>query len=688
MACPDHIVSAGAPESLGLICDSEGANIAVFSEHATAIELCLFSQDGTRETTRIALPERAGNIWHGRVEGIRPGDLYGLRAHGAFSPADGHRFNPSKLLLDPYATSLSGPVLWSPALVGHSGNAADPTDSAPYLPKCIAAAPLPWIDPSERPHTPWSETVIYEAHPKGLTQRWPGLDAALQGHIAALGSPEMVAHLKDLGITALELLPIHAFTDERHLVERGLSNYWGYNSVSFFAPETRYSGPGGVSTLRETVRRLHDAGIEIILDVVYNHTGEGDVDGPTLSYRGLDNLSYYHRDPDAPGGYANHTGCGNTFDLSHPFALRLVLDSMRWWVERIGIDGFRFDLAPALMRGPGGFDPGSAFLDALLQDPVLRNAKLIAEPWDIGPDGYRPGLFPAPIAEWNDRFRDSVRSFWRGDSSAPAALADGLLGSSQIFDCGGRQAWSSVNFVACHDGFTLADLTLYAERRNTANGENNRDGHAENLSDDFGHPGPSADHNLTSARERRRRNLLATALLAQGTPMLRAGDEIAQSQDGNNNAYCQDNAISWIDWASGDRDLLVFTCRLLALRRHLPALRQSHFLHGALRAQDGLPDTAWFGLDGKAVDWDNPSLDGYALLLRGDASVAVLLVLNRGEGAHCLSLPDTGGIVWYRVLDTSNPDSGATIPERAPVIAPASLTVLIDNAELAAELVR
>ncbi|MEM0944240.1 MAG: glycogen debranching protein GlgX, partial [Pseudomonadota bacterium] len=596
-------ISTGLPAPLGLSLDGRGANIAVFSRHATAVELCLFDPSGAE--TRLPLPGRTGDIWHGHVPGVLAGQAYGLRAHGPWAPNDGHRFNAAKLLLDPHALALTGPVTWHPALAGDTTQ-----DSAPHLAKCIATEPPPPIDPAERPQTPWSRTVIYEAHVKGLTWLWPGLPEALRGTIEALAWPPILAHLQGLGITAVELLPIHAFATEPRLTALGLTNYWGYNSASFFAPEPAYLGPGGLAGLRGAISTLHRAGIEVILDVVYNHTAEGDGAGPTLSFRGLDNHSYYAPAEAGFGaGFANETGCGNRVDLSEPAAADLVLTSLRYWAERIGVDGFRFDLAPALLRGRG--TRRSGFLERLMADPVLSRLKLIVEPWDIGPDGYRLGRFPPPIAEWNDQSRDTIRGFWRGEPGSGAALGDVLLGSARLFDREARAPAASVNFAACHDGFTLADLAAYASKQNQANGEQNRDGHDHNLSENFGLDGPTDDPEIRAARARRRRNLLALVVLSQGTPMLRAGDEIAQSQGGNNNAYCQDNATSWIDWAEGDAADLAFCQRLTALRAGLGALRQRDFLHGEETAE-GYPNAAWRGLDGGPPPWEIAERAGLA----------------------------------------------------------------------------
>ena len=668
-------LQAGRPDPLGVHWDGEGANVAVFSEHATRIELCLFSADGRRETERLVLPEQSGPVWHAYVPDLAPGALYGLRAHGPYAPNEGHRFNPNKLLLDPYARALHGRLAVGDACLGYDPASPEGdlsfsrTDSAPAMPKCVVTAPAPPVPAGERPETPWSETVIYEAHPKGLTRLWTSLPEELRGTYEGLAAEPVLEYLVSLGVTALELLPVHAFPDDRWLVEKGLVNYWGYNSIAFFALEPRYLGPAGPSGFRETVRRLHAAGLEVILDVVYNHSSEGDQDGPTLSFRGLDNAAYYRLREGQERYYCNNSGCGNTLDVSHPYVLRLVLDSLRWWVEAMGVDGFRFDLATTLGREAHGFDPLGGFLDALRQDPVLNRVKLIVEPWDLGPGGYRLGEFPPVFAEWNDAFRDGVRRFWRGDAHGAQDMAERLLGSAGTFDRDGRRSWSSVNFVACHDGFTLADVTAYGEKRNEANGENNRDGHQQNLSDNCGVEGESGDPEIRGRRDRRRRNLLASVFLAQGTPMLRAGDEVADSQGGNNNAWCQDNEVGWIDWTASDTNLLRFTRRLIALRRGHSCLRQTCFLRGRERAEDGMPDVQWFGLGGGPIDWEDPGLDGFCVLLRESAETpafavngeCMALAFNRSSAEVSTRLPAlANGSMWLRVLDTARPEAPRT----------------------------
>lgn len=665
-------LSAGDHTRLGANYDGQGVNFAVFSENATKIELCLFSADGQRETARVALPDRTGAIWHGYVPGLKPGTLYGYRAHGPYDPDHGHRFNPAKLLADPYARRFHGAWTAAREAIGFDVDAPQPDmgpspiDSAPFVPKCVVAEPDSRWSGAASPRRSWSETVIYEAHVKGLTKLHPDVPEELRGTYDALGCDAIIDHLTGLGVTALELLPVHAFLDDGFLVERGLTNYWGYNSLGFFALEPRYFGPHGIDGFKNSVDRLHAAGIEVILDVVYNHTAEGDHRGPTLSFRGLDNAAYYDLHTRNARSYVNDTGCGNTVAVRHPHVLRMVLDSLRYWVEIMGVDGFRFDLATTLGREPHGFDLCGGFFDAIRQDPVLGRCKLIAEPWDIGPGGYQLGGFPADWAEWNDRFRDTTRKFWRGDAHAAQELAGSFLGTASVFDHSGRKPHSSVNFVAAHDGFTLADITRYREKHNEANGESNADGHGHNLSDNCGVEGDTQDTTILNRRAQRARNLLATVFLSQGTPMLLAGDELGRSQRGNNNSYCQDNETSWIDWRNGDADLLAFTRRLVALRREIPLLRQRHFLHGRIRP-DGLPDVEWSSLDGGALNWRDPSLDGFCLQIRGFAETPhpeqgiVLIVVNGNHRDKSVMLPDIGpGACWKRVLDTAAPNADAT----------------------------
>jgi len=660
-------LTGGMASPLGATVTTDGVNFAVFSDNATAMTLCLFDEDG-RET-RIDLPERDGGVWHGHVAGVRTGQRYGYRAHGPYRPDEGHRFNPNKLLMDPYARALTGHPTWDDAVFGYSRGAVagdltfETTDSAPFVPRSVVTdfAPVP----ASHPRIPWDETIIYEAHPKGLTRLMEGVGAP--GTIAALGSAPVVTHLKSLGVTALELLPVQAFLDDPFLVRKGLVNYWGYQPWNYFAADPRYLDGRGPEAFRAAVDRLHEAGIEVILDVVYNHTGEGDHLGPTLSFRGLDNLSYYRLEKDARFN-VNDTGTGNTLNVDHPMVLRMVMDSMRHWVETMGVDGFRFDLCATLGRtGEGGFDRGAAFFDAVRQDPVLAETKLIAEPWDIGPGGYQLGNFPVPFHEWNDRFRDGVRRFWRGDPGRVPDLADRLTGSAGIFDRAGRPATSSVNFITAHDGMTLTDLTRYSKNHNQANGEDGEDGHSENFSDNFGHEGPSDDPEIRAARTQRKRNMLATLFLSQGTPMLLAGDEIGHSQGGNNNAYNQDNETTWLDWSKVDTETLAFSARLIAFRKEHPILSQRLFLHSRERSLDGAPDLFWRREDGAPMttaDWDDPARKLIAVEMRTASGTppyrsleyAIFMIFNAGGDAEVVLPEPPEGQVWSAHLNTAYPD--------------------------------
>ncbi len=654
-------VGAGCDAPLGTTLTEEGANFAVFSAHATAIEVCLFSEEG-HEIARRRLPEQVGHIWFGHISGIRAGQIYGLRAHGPYAPSEGHRFNPQKLLIDPYARRLSGPLEWSEPLSGGTDTAPDERDSAAFAPKCVLVPP-PQPYTGKRPSTPWPDTVIYEAHAVGLTRQWPSLDAP--GTLAALTAPPVLEHLRAIGVTAIELLPVHAYMTDRFLVERDLGNYWGYQSLGFFAPHPEYIGADRIETFQSMVRNFHEAGIEVLLDVVFNHTVEGDEKGPTVAFRGLDNESYYSLASNR-ARYENHSGTGNTLRTSHPAVQRLILDSLRYWVEIMGVDGFRFDLAATLGREEG-FDPGAGLFDAMRQDPVLSRVKLIAEPWDIGPGGYQLGHFPSPFAEWNDQFRDTLRRFWRGDKAQVPDLAQALVGSASRFDHSGRAATSSVNLITAHDGFTLADLTMYSERHNAANSEDGRDGHGANYSDNLGTEGPSENPDIEAARILRRKNVLATLFLSQGTPMLLAGDEAGNSQHGNNNAYAQGNSIGWVDWQSGV-DLSDFVASLTALRRKYPILSQSRFLHSEIRP-DGQRDLVWRRADGgemHAEDWIDPELHILAVELRAAADAApwdmndesLLLVFNAG-GDQAFSLPPGN---WERIFSTAPAQPSDHIP--------------------------
>jgi glycogen operon protein len=665
-----YSISAGRAAPVGATFDGEGVNFAVFSENARRMTLCLFSEDGKTETARIDLPERDGDVWHGHVAGLRPGQLYGYRAHGPYRPDEGHRFNPNKLLIDPYAKALTGHPVWHDALMGYDVDSEradlsfDTRDSAPYMAKSIVADPsFSWGDDAS-PMTPTAQSVIYEAHVKGLTKRHPSVP--LPGTYLGMSSEPVLEHLTKLGVTAIELLPAHAFIDDRFLVEKNLTNYWGYQSIGFFAPEPRYLHEGQIHEFQTMVARFHAAGIEVLMDVVYNHTGEGSELGPTLCFRGLDNRSYY-RLPANKRHYINDTGTGNTMNLEHPMVLRMVMDSLRYWVEVMHVDGFRFDLCSTLGRTDTGFDRGAAFFDAIRQDPVLAGVKLIAEPWDIGPGGYQLGAFPPPFLEWNDKFRDGVRRFWRGDPGRVPDLAGRLTGSATQFDHSGRPATASVNFVSAHDGFTLADVVSYNRKHNDANGEGNADGHSENISDNMGVEGPTTDPAILSTRARRRRNMMATLLLAQGTPMILAGDEIGHSQAGNNNAYCQDNDISWIDWESADGEFLAFTRKMIALRKAHPILRQKRFLHSRERIIDGKEDLFWSRGNGEQMseeDWNDPQRRLICVEMRTASGTpryaaleyAIFAVFNAGDDCEVVVPQKPADAHWCHQVDTAAPD--------------------------------
>jgi len=645
------LVEEGVSAPLGASWDGKGVNFALFSAHAQKVELCLFEPSGRRETQRIALTNRTDQIWHGYIRGLRPGQLYGYRVHGPYDPAAGHRFNPHKLLLDPYARQIFGRLHWHDALYGYrlGGPRGDLTmdrrDSAPMMPKAIVEDPAQTWEGGRPYKKHWRDTIIYEAHVKGLTALHPDVPKDMRGTYTALGHPAVIGHLVKLGITAIELLPVHAFADDRFLVEKKLRNYWGYSTLGFFAPEPRYFGEDGVIGFKAAIAALHDAGIEVILDVVYNHTCEGNHLGPTLSFRGIDNASYYKLSPDNPRFSWDSTGCGNTLDLAHPRVLQMVLDSLRHWVEAYHIDGFRFDLASTLARNPYDFSDRAGFLQAIGQDPVLSRVKLIAEPWDLGDGGYRVGGFPPGWAEWNDKFRDTVRAFWRGDPGQLPGLAARLAGSAELYAFAGRQPWASVNFVAAHDGFTTQDLVSYNERHNEANGEDNHDGHGNNISWDCGADGETDDPHVLALRARQRRNLLATLLLSTGTPMMLMGDEIARSQNGNNNAYCQDNEISWFDWAHPrDPELEIFVRNLTALRSRHEAFRRSRFFTGETLAGRDLKDIYWLAPEGREMnqnDWQAGERRALGLQIGNDAAdhERFLLLFNAAADGVTFHLP-------------------------------------------------
>ncbi len=690
---PHGAITAGRPEILGATWDGEGVNFALFSQHATAVTLCLFSPDGRYEAEWIDLPECDGHVWHGYVPGLRPGQAYGYRVHGPYRPDEGHRFNPHKLLLDPYARRLAGRLEWDDALFGYDSSARhgdltfDTRDSSNFVPRAVVTDQTFDWQGDRPPSIPLTDTVIYEAHPKGLTAG--RRDVPRPGTFAACASDPVIDHLQRLGVTAVELMPVQAFVDDRFLVDRGLRNYWGYMTLGFFAPEPRYMTTGQLSDFQEMVRRLHAAGLEVILDVVYNHTGEGNQMGPTLSFRGIDNASYY-RLAETPRYHIDETGTGNTLNMDHPFVMRMVLDSLRYWVEHMHVDGFRFDLATTLGRTARGFDRNHPFLQAVRQDPVLSRVKLIAEPWDVGPGGYQLGAFPAPFLEWNDKFRDQVRRYWRGDADMTRKLAMRISGSALKFDHDGRAATSSVNFLAAHDGFTLMDVVSFKEKHNEANGEGNRDGHAHNFSDNLGVEGPSDDPAIRDARAQRRRNLMATLMLSQGTPMILAGDEIGNSQGGNNNAYAQDNPTGWVDWDHVDTEFLAFCREIIGFRKRHPILRQKRFLHSRSRAIDGKVDLFWRRADGEVMteeDWNNEAQRLIAVemrvasgtpdyLARKHRDEALFAVFNAGQ-AQLVFLPDLPlDRTWVLQVDTARPGLKPTRVRRAIRVAADSVVAL------------
>jgi glycogen operon protein len=668
-------ITPGAPEPLGATLDAEGANVAVFSSNAEEIHLCLFDAEN-HETRRIRLPARSGDVFHGHVAGLTEGQRYGLRAYGPDAPAEGHRFNGAKLLIDPYARALDRPVALHPAQFAHGATAGD--DSAPFVAKAVMTRPR--AAAATRPKHRWRDTIIYELSVKGFTATHPGAPEHVRGAFAGLAHPAVIAHFTRLGVTTLELLPCAAWIDERHLPPLGLSNYWGYNPIAFMAPDPRLA-PGGWDEVRETVEKLHAAGLEVIVDVVFNHTGESDEYGPTLSLRGLDNAGYYRLAPDR-AHYVNDAGCGNILAFEGSPVVRLAMDALRAWAIYGGVDGFRFDLATTLGRRPEGFDPHAPFLSALLQDPVLRDLKLIAEPWDLGPGGYRLGAFPAPFTEWNDRFRDSARRFWRGEACGVADLATRLAGSQDFF--ARRDPTRSVNFITAHDGFTLADLVAHAEKRNHANGEDNRDGTNDNLSWNNGAEGETDDPAIRDARHCDQRALLATLLLARGTPMLSMGAELGHSQGGNNNAYAQDNAIGWLDWARADTALFEATARLIDLRKAHVSLRGDRFLDGGAHDDSLLPDVEWRTPSGAPMNEDD--------WRRGDAQTLVasfaaegnrtLVILHRGATPVEIALPPPrAGRDWRVAFDAADTATDARIFD---TVTAAPRTVLLLVEEIAA----
>lgn len=689
-------VLPGKPYPLGASWDGSGVNFAIYSELATKAELCLFADPGSKvESERLPLSEVSAHVWHGYVPGIQPGQLYGYRVHGPYEPHNGLRFNPAKLLIDPYAGALCGKVNWEAPAFGHQPGhedadlSMDDKDSVWGMPKCVVVdTSFDWED--DQPlRIPWHKSIIYEVHVKGFTALHPDVPSEQRGKYAGLASPPVLEYLKNLGITAIELLPVHDFLDDKHLVDRGLSNYWGYNTMNFFSPTARYSGSGDcggqVTEFKQMVKALHGAGIEVILDVVYNHTAEGNELGPTLSFRGIDNTTYYKLVPDQQRYYVDYTGTGNSLNMLNPQVLKLIMDSLRYWILEMHVDGFRFDLASALARELHEVDRLSAFFDIVHQDPVISQVKLIAEPWDLGEGGYQVGNFPHLWTEWNGKYRDTVRRFWRGNDSQVAELAYRLTGSSDLYQEDGRRPYASINFVTCHDGFTLHDLVSYNEKHNEGNGEGNKDGVDDNMSWNCGAEGETDDLAIIELRERQKRNFLATLLLSQGVPMICGGDEIGRTQRGNNNTYCQDNELSWYDWELDERRqaLLSFTKRLTELRKHHPNLGRRKFFQGRKIRGSDIKDIMWLRADGAEMtdeEWESGWMHVLGMLLGGEVigevdekgeplrDETLLLLLNGHHEPVEFTLPATSaGGRWEVVLDTSAEDESKSASMLAQV---------------------
>jgi len=674
----------GSPDPLGATWRGDRTNFALYSAHATAVDLCLFGDaSDAAESGRVPL-QRTGDVWHAELAGVGPGQRYGYRAHGPYAPERGHRFNPAKLLLDPYARELSGPVVWSAALASHPDagpgdpphRSADPRDSAGVMPKSVVVDPAFDWGADRPPRTPWDRTVIYECHVKGMTMLHPDVPEAFRGTYLGLCSKPILRHLESLGVTAVELLPIHQEASEPRLAALGLVNYWGYSPIGYFAPDVRFAGPrqgGPVREFKAMVRRFHAAGLEVILDVVYNHTAEGGPGGPTLAFRGLDNLAYYRMDAAQPERYVDFTGCGNTLDVRRGPGLDLVLDSLRYWVREMRVDGFRFDIAPVLGRMDPAFDPSAPLFEAVRRDPLLADVKLIAEPWDLGPDGYQVGAFPPGWAEWNGKFRDGVRRFWRGDMGVVGDMASRLAGSSDLYHAVGRGPLASVNFITCHDGFTLHDLVSFEHKHNEANGEQNRDGTDYNLSRNWGVEGPAAATQTARVRERVKRSLLATLAFSQGVPMLSHGDELGRTQHGNNNAYCHDGPLTWVHWDldPAARALLEFTRRVLAIRAARPALRRREFFPPA-DAPHGL---RWLRADGLLMAAEDWAHDGnHVLGMQFEDGEPLLLLLNGGGRSRAFAFPAQPAGSWAVLLDTAH--EGERPVEAGLTLAPHSLVLL------------
>jgi isoamylase len=675
----------GSPYPLGATYDGSGTNFALFSEVAERVELCLFDADGTE--TRVALPEVDGFVWHAFLPGVEPGQHYGYRVHGPYDPEKGLRCNPNKLLLDPYAKAIDGTIEWDESLYGyHFGDpdSRNDDDSAAQLPKCVVINPFFDWGVDRPPRRPYAETVVYETHVKGMTETHPDLPDALRGTYAGMAHPVIIEHLSQLGITAVELMPVHHFVNDSFLIEKGLANYWGYNTIGFFAPDHKYSSStsagGQVQEFKAMVRALHEAGIEVILDVVYNHTAEGNHLGPTLSFRGIDNQAYYRLVEDDPQYYMDYTGTGNSLNVRHPNSLQLIMDSLRYWVTEMHVDGFRFDLAATLAREFYDVDRLATFFDLVQQDPVVSQVKLIAEPWDVGPGGYQVGNFPPQWTEWNGKYRDTVRDFWRGEPGTVGEFAARITGSADLYRTSGRRPVASINFVTAHDGFTLRDLVSYNEKHNEGNLDDNNDGESHNRSWNCGVEGETDDPDVIELRAKQQRNFIATLFLSQGVPMLCHGDELGRTQRGNNNGYCQDNELTWIDWQHVESDLVAFTRRVSDLRRDHPVFRRRRFFDGRpTRRGDQLPDISWFTPDGKEMteeDWDAGFGRSIGVYLNGEGipdrdargqrvlDDSFMLCFSAHDEAIDFTVPNEDyGPAWEVVIDTVAPDSDGKVIE-------------------------
>lgn len=683
-------IGSGKPFPLGASWDGSGVNFSIFSEHATKVELCLFdSTNAKKETHRLPLPEQTHRTWHGYLPGLRPGQLYGYRVHGPYEPRKGYRFNPNKVLLDPYAKGIGRLIRWSGEMFGYKIDdpkkdlSFDHRDNAPFAPLAVVIDPgFRWGN-DKHPRVPWPKTLIYELHVKGFSKLNPEIPPRLRGTFAGLASEAAIRYFRELGVTAVELMPVHHHLDEYPLAERNLSNYWGYNTLSYFAPDFRYassvSAQEAVLEFKRMVRALHAAGIEVILDVVYNHTGEGSHLGPTLSFRGIDNAAYYRLSQKNHRYYEDFTGCGNTLNIRHPGVLQLIMDSLRYWVLEMRVDGFRFDLAAALARELHAVNKLSAFFDVIRKDPVLSRVKLIAEPWDLGEGGYQIGNFPPGWAEWNGKYRDSVRRFWKGDGGGLGDLATRLCGSSDLYASSGRKTHASINFITSHDGFTLQDLVGYNKKHNKANGEHNKDGENHNLSWNCGVEGPAVDPAVTALRERQKRNFIASLLVSQGVPMIRSGDELSHTQNGNNNPYCQDNQISWLNWNLTDtqKRFLAFVKRVVQIRRDQPVLKREEFLQGRQTGDSELKDVTWFAPSGKEMEesiWNDPAARSFGMRLAGDAieetdergerivGDTLLLLVNAHHEDIRFTLPSQRpGFQWRLALDTAETEDPVNV---------------------------